>query len=449
MGFASKYIARHIFREDLFISEPPDSNLGMILIIPCYNEPDIVLTLNSLTQCTSTSKSAEVIIVINAPENASPEIKSTNFRSHQAIKELSAISSSKLKFHCLYASDLPSKWAGAGLARKIGMDEAVRRFELLDYPDGIIISLDADCRVEPNYLVEIEKTFRNNKRVNACTIYFEHPVNGEEFPQQVYEGITLYELYMRYYRQSLLFAGFPHAIHTVGSAFAVKASAYIRQGGMNRKQAGEDFYFLQKLIPLGGITELNTTKVIPSCRLSDRVPFGTGPALKKWVEGIRELDKAYAFQAFIDLKVFFTRTSSLYRISPADFDILLTQLPLSVSSFLKAEDFYATITELGNNCSSPQIFTRRFWHLFNAFKILKFLNFTREQFYESQELVKVCHELFEAIRSSQNENYAIELSPMLSKYSGSKAQDHDYGIYSAKEFLNILREIDRTVIINI
>ena len=29
---------------------------------------------------------------------------------------------------------------------------------------------------------------------------------------------------------------------------AVRAHAYARQGGMNRRQAGEDFYFMQKLV---------------------------------------------------------------------------------------------------------------------------------------------------------------------------------------------------------
>ncbi len=35
----------------------------------------------------------------------------------------------------------------------------------------------------------------------------------------------------------------------VGSALAVKALQYVKAGGMNRKQAGEDFYFVQKLVP--------------------------------------------------------------------------------------------------------------------------------------------------------------------------------------------------------
>ena len=47
-----------------------------------------------------------------------------------------------------------SKW-GVGLARKTGMDEAVRRFNSINRPDGVILNIDADCTVDSNYFIEI------------------------------------------------------------------------------------------------------------------------------------------------------------------------------------------------------------------------------------------------------------------------------------------------------
>ena len=44
---------------------------------------------------------------------------------------------------------------GVGLARKTGMDEAVRRFNSIDKPEGVILNLDADCLVEQNYFVSV------------------------------------------------------------------------------------------------------------------------------------------------------------------------------------------------------------------------------------------------------------------------------------------------------
>ena len=90
-----------------------------------------------------------------------------------------------------------------------------------------------------------------NPRSPGCSIYFEHPLHGPLEPK-VYEAIAAYELHLRYYVQALRYAAFPYAHHTIGSSMAVRADAYAKQGGMNKRQAGEDFYFLHKIIPLGG-----------------------------------------------------------------------------------------------------------------------------------------------------------------------------------------------------
>ena len=65
---------------------------------------------------------------------------------------------------------------------------------------------------------------------------------------------------------------------------AVRAHAYARQGGMNRRQAGEDFYFMQKLVDGEQVENIAEATVFPSARLSHRVPFGTGKALSDAVE---------------------------------------------------------------------------------------------------------------------------------------------------------------------
>ena len=76
----------------------------------------------------------------------------------------------------------------------------------------------------------------------------------------------------------------------------MRAWAYVKQGGMNRRQAGEDFYFLQKISWLGPMTELANVIVHPSPRLSDRVPFGTGRAVGGFVSNGRLT--TYPLQAY-------------------------------------------------------------------------------------------------------------------------------------------------------
>ena len=264
------------------------------------------------------------------------------------------------------------------------MDEAVLRFNSQKKSDGIIVSLDADTMVQKNYFTEIEKYFKTHPKSPGATIAFEHQKEG--LSEKHLQGILLYEKYMDYYKNALQFCGYPYPMFTVGSAFAVNAEAYIKRGGMNRRQAGEDFYFLQNLAQIGTVGEIKSTRVFPSARLSNRVPFGTGPVLQKWIDGKEDLTKTYNFDAFCDLKYFFDIKDQLYLIDKTDYKLLVIKLPLSVANFLIEDDFWKEISDLNQNCSSLKSFQTRFFQKFNAFKILKFLNFSHSEFYQKEDI---------------------------------------------------------------
>ncbi|MBK7709586.1 MAG: glycosyltransferase family 2 protein [Bacteroidales bacterium] len=281
MGFASGYLdERALFPE--FVKEAPDRNTGIIVVVPSYDEPGISRMLDSLSLCSEIPCKVEVLIVINAPGDASEKSISNNKLTIENIEIWKQLNTGCFfRLYTIVAEPLPVKGWGVGLARKTGMDEAVRRFETINRPDGVILNLDADCIVDNNYFVSVYSEFLLKKERSACSIYFEHPLSGSDFPVEVYKYITLYELHLRYYFQGLLLSGFPYVFHTVGSAIGVKALPYIKAGGMNRKQAGEDFYFIQKLVPAGGYFSLNSTCVRPSPRPSFRVPFGTGASVNR------------------------------------------------------------------------------------------------------------------------------------------------------------------------
>jgi hypothetical protein len=191
---------------------------------------------------------------------------------------------------------------------------------------------------------------------------------------------------LTYYKNALEFTGFPHAMFTVGSAFAVTAEAYIKRGGMNRRKAGEDFYFLQNLVQVGNVGEISSTQVFPSARVSDRVPFGTGALMNKWVNGQDDLTKTYNFKAFQDLKLFFDQAESFFQINETEFRKLLKDFPDSVREFVIQDNFWKEIHGLNQNCASLTTFKTRFFYQFNAFKVLKFLNFAHENFYEKVDM---------------------------------------------------------------
>ena len=310
--FADRYIEKNIVYPE-FIDAVVSPSVSMIVMIPCLNEPEIFRTLESLWSCEPIDSWCEVIVVVNESENSSPEVKSFNQETYDKLFDWKNNNDREnLILHPIYAHSINAKHAGAGMARKIGMDEVIRRFNALNRPDGVIISLDADCLVSSNYLQRIESVFSENKFCFAATLNFKHRVEEMADAKQKL-GIQLYEDYLHYYKKALDFAGFPDSIYTIGSAFAVRAEAYVKQGGMNRRQAGEDFYFLNKLTKLGTITEIDDVVVYPSARVSDRVPFGTGAAMAKWMNEDGDLTVTYNFSAFLDLKVLFDQVDSLFR----------------------------------------------------------------------------------------------------------------------------------------
>jgi glycosyltransferase involved in cell wall biosynthesis len=385
MNFASRYIKRNI-NYPAFIAEPLASNLGMVVVVPCYDEPEILSTINSLAACQPPVQAVEVLVVVNQSELSSLEVERQNAQTIQALEDWKKQNQAAFfSLRVLVPPPFRKKHAGAGLARKTGMDEAVRRFAALDRPQGLLISLDADTTVDSNYFVEIEKHFQQPAKDVGATIRFQHRM--DELTDEAHrQGMQLYETYLHYYKQAMAFTGFPYAIYTVGSAFVVRADAYVKQGGMNRKQAGEDFYFLHKLALLGPIGEITQTCVYPSARISHRVPFGTGPVLKKWMEGDESLRLTYNFQAFQHLKQLFDRLPAIYQTSDPEMAELYRQLPLPVVSFLKADNFVSALQEIRSNASRPASFQKRFYGYFNAFKILKFLNFNHPDFYPWQDL---------------------------------------------------------------
>ncbi len=333
-----------------------------------------------------------------------------------------------ISFYPLLYPDFPEKYAGPGLARKTGMDLAVSRFNTLDRPRGIITSLDADTTVEPNYLQTIQELFNHDPQCIGCNVHFEHPLEGDPVSptdqqaftqtgpqvdtqtgpqvdtqagaqvdtqagtQSVTHAIIQYELHLRYYVQALRYSGFPYAFHTIGSIFSVRADAYVRQGGMNRRKAGEDFYFLQKLIPLGGFRELHATTVYPSARPSDRVPFGTGSFISKFIHEREAEWETYHPDAFTDLKALFDIRDSLFGVDKFQLSQVFETFPEPVREFIGGE-YLEKLQEINQHSASLLTFRKRFHAWFNAFKVLKFLNFAHDKHYKKIPVTKAIHSL--------------------------------------------------------
>lgn len=397
MSFAEAYLTKQKeFQSKIFNEPHPD--LKYIVVIPCYFEFEVLTTLEYIWNSERPRLLIEVIVVINSAENSDSKILEQNKKTYTEIKDwIVKHESSLLRFFVILEENLPEKFAGAGLARKIGMDQAIFRFNKINSDDGILISIDADSKIKSNYFTEIEKHLDQFPKTNAITTYFEHPIAGNEFKQEIYDAVSIYELYLRYYKIATKYTGFPYSYYTIGSCFAVTAKAYIKQGGMNKKQAGEDFYFLHKVFPLGQCFEINSTCVYPSPRPSNRVPFGTGPMVES-IANSNEDFLTYDLRAFTDLKKFFQVIDQLYKLPTNELAEILYQLPLPIVDFLSNHDIHSALEEINDNSSSLKTFKKRFFDWFNAFRILKYLNATSEKFYAKTLLIDEAEKLLKVIK---------------------------------------------------
>ena len=385
VSIAENYFKRYPHL-DLFCSKSPHNGLEIIIVIPIYNEENVVSTLESLfRQSDAIHFSIEIIAIINHSISDDPFIKDHNNQTFTLLSEFAELNNSESI--CLIpflVGDLAHKHAGVGWGRKIGMDLALKRFLQLN-KNGLIVGLDADTIVEENYLNSIYTHFKKHNNT-AVSIHFEHPISGG-YADDHYQLICSYELHLRYYKNALSFVGFPFAFHTIGSAFALTALAYARQGGMNRRKAGEDFYFINKLIKGEDFGEINNTKVIPSSRISDRVPFGTGRAMLEAKNNKKDLSYTYSFNAFLELK----KWIDLIQRNELDYHAF----PKPVQAFLNEKTWLKQKNELTKNTLNHASLVKRFFNIFDAFWVLKFVHFYRDNIQSNEKLLDCVNRLLQ------------------------------------------------------
>lgn len=391
-SIAKTYSKRFKVKPPYFNWKPPGA-LSLVVTIPSYKEPDIIKTLESLSQCKAPIGSVEIIIGINAPDKAGREAIKANQQTVLQVEDWKTSAPSYLKGLLMREECISPKLAGAGYARKLIMDEALHRWAALDR-DGPIVCLDADCTVSENYLIELENTF-TNPETRLGHLHFEHPYQHE--PDAILrEGIIGYELHLRCYIRGLKMASYPYAVHTVGSCMAVRASAYAKGGGMNKRKAGEDFHFLHKLVQEGGWQDINRAIVYPSCRASDRVPFGTG-------------------KAQLDYKLTLSRTTynpEIYKVLGSLFQVIdqyydrkfdLNLMPAEVRKFLQQHRFEHVIFEMNRQVVSLPSFHKRWWQWMDGLKVLKLVHYLRDHGLADVPVVQAAQALLSIAQTRQTD----------------------------------------------
>lgn len=381
------WLHKNSLRKAEFFSALPqsDARFRLSICIPAYKEKNLVKVLESLLQC-EVKAATTVFVLINASENDSEALKSLNNSVFEEVLAFAERQKPLYNLVLLMDNAMPAAKAGVGLARRTVMNYAVENFGEKDH---VLVALDADCTVSENYLNEITQFFKTHKNLHAASIYFEHPIPEEK---RVEEGIVLYELHLRYLKNALQWSGFPWYFHTVGSSMAVRASMYKKQGGMNTRQAGEDYYFLHKLMP-HGFGEITGCTVFPEARISDRVPFGTGRSMGNFLNEEEEIT-TYNPEIFRTLKPLF---SIIHQCEPLAIQSYLSgDCPKLLQRVLTALKFENAVQEALQNSSSVSQTRQRIWKWFSGFTIIKIMHALRDSGMENMKPEMAVSELFEA-----------------------------------------------------
>jgi hypothetical protein len=353
------------------------------------------------------NKKVILIFVVNNTASSTDEVKEDNKRSLSLLNAIVNKNESHhhviKKFHqtdfklgyidaSTIGNELPDKTGGVGLARKIGMDLALSVFDYSNLKKKILVCLDADCKVEKNYIEEIILSF-NQSNVNAAVINYEHSLDSNK---DNIKAIICYEIFLRYYVLGLDFAGSKYAFNTVGSAMACNYEAYIKIEGMNKKKAAEDFYFLEKLAKHYDIKKINSTKVYPSPRPSWRVPFGTGQRVTRFLAGnISKSDEylLYDPESFKILKQWL----SVFHSDESSLKMLLNEsenIHPELYNFLIRQNFKEDWEKILSHSKNDRQLNIQKYRWFDGFRTLKLIHHLRDTSFPLINMFDALDEMF-------------------------------------------------------
>jgi len=229
-----------------------------------------------------TVRDFRLVVCVNQPESwwNDPDHYQVCLENRLAISYLQSLEDKRIVIlnRSSQGKGWPPKGHGIGYARKFIMDFIADRAAEND----IIISMDADTVFASDYFYSIAENIRLNPAASAISIPYYHRLSHNA---ELDRAMLRYEIYMRAYAVNMWRIRSPYCFTALGSAIALPVWAYRAIGGMTPKMSGEDFYFLQKIVKTGRLLHWNGEIVYPATRLSDRVFFGTGPALTKGISG--------------------------------------------------------------------------------------------------------------------------------------------------------------------
>lgn len=372
-----------------------------VLVIPAYREAPAFL---SRLHILCADNNALIILVINQPDTVDqcPE----NHRLWSYATGLGALIHQQGHLLLLDWDGVPllvvdrfrNKLAlpakqGVGLARKIGCDIAAGLIDKKIINSPWINNTDADTLLPPDY-------FHRLHGIDGSAVVYPFKHFGDETECSAITNATLtettlteatlrYEQSLHYYVDGLTWAGSPYAFHTIGSCLAVHSVHYCSVRGFPKRAGGEDFYLLNKLVKLAPVRPLPGEPIKIQARHSDRVPFGTGPAVKKMTT-LKKPDEHHTYdpQVFVELKILLESLSNYWIFRNRSESCLhnLSQESREVCQTMKFDRLFSHLSRQANSRESALLHIH---HWFDGFRTLKFIHLLQSTYYPAQPLHRV------------------------------------------------------------
>lgn len=372
-----KYL-QHYAEGDIEFAKALTGQWQHVICIPAFDEAK---HLPTLLERLSTENDLLVIVIINSPESADiPKARSQqlaeNIKQQFSLQQILANNCQLLTLndkttHLLLIEhySIPEE-EGVGLVRKIACDVACQLINDQKVISPWIYSTDADVTLPSDYFLS-SKTVANDYA--AALFAFKHQDNSDK---KIQSSLLLYEYSLFYYVEALRWAGSGYAFHTIGSTLLLNYHHYALARGFPKRAAGEDFYLLNKLKKIGKIHSFAKPVLTLSGRTSNRVPFGTGPALNT-ISQFKSPEAEYLFyhpHCFLQLKNWLALLPSLW--DAKDLNVVVSD-ELLLTGLKQIGTEKALIHSLQNS-KNQESFVKHMHNWFDAFKTLKLVHSLRD-----------------------------------------------------------------------
>jgi GT2 family glycosyltransferase len=380
---AGAYLKKRAVHEKWPMTAPDTAGVDQVVVIPALAESALLFdTLGDLGAQPDHEKArALAVVVVNNRADAEAAEKGDNLRTLARLREEGAGIRLGIVDAASPGRELPAE-EGAGLARKIGLDHGLAALAANGAENGRLISLDADTRVERQYLESVRTYFAAAPEATAALIDYRHrPAGGPEAAMAIH-----YENWMRSHELGLAYAGSPYAFAALGSNTACTARAYAKAGGMNRRMAGEDFYFVQQLARTGCVGRIFSTTVYPSGRLSSRTPFGTGPRIQAYLDSGERGWRLYHAASYVVLRRWL---GAVAEAPESDGGALLKtaeRIHPELRRFLEGNAFAGMWERFQNNSRDARQAIRLFHGWFDGLRTIRLFHHLRDHGLPEQDL---------------------------------------------------------------